>query len=102
MFVGMGISAIFPVLDGLRTFGVQDMEKQMGLSWLVLQGALYIFGAGLYAARIPEAWYPGKFDTLGSSHQIFHVLIVLAVLSHLKGLLKAFDYRHGVMGSMCI
>ncbi|KAK5194018.1 hypothetical protein LTR72_005578 [Exophiala xenobiotica] len=49
MFVGMGISALFPVLDGLRTFGLQAMEKQMGLWWVVLQGALYIFGAGLYA-----------------------------------------------------
>ncbi|KIW92897.1 uncharacterized protein Z519_06746 [Cladophialophora bantiana CBS 173.52] len=102
MFVGMGISAVFPVFDGLRAFGLGDMEKQIGLSWLVLQGALYILGAGLYAARIPEAWYPGKFDTLGSSHQIFHVLIVLAALSHLRGLLKAFDYRHGIMESVCI
>jgi len=49
MFVGMGISAVFPVLDGLTTFGLSAMEKQIGLSWLVLQGALYILGAGLYA-----------------------------------------------------
>ncbi|KIW79335.1 hypothetical protein Z517_05947 [Fonsecaea pedrosoi CBS 271.37] len=102
MFVGMGVSAVFPVLDGLRTFGLGDLENQIGLSWLVLQGALYILGAGLYAARVPEAIYPGKFDTLGSSHQIFHVLIVLAALSHLKGLLKAFDYRHGAMSSVCL
>ncbi|KIW68104.1 hypothetical protein PV04_04071 [Phialophora macrospora] len=102
MFVGMGISAVFPVFEGLRIFGLEDMEKQMGLSWVVLQGALYILGAGLYAARIPEAWYPGKFDTLGSSHQIFHILIVLAALCHLRGLLKAFDYRHGMMGSICV
>jgi adiponectin receptor len=52
--------------------------------------------------RIPEAWYPGKFDRLGSSHQVFHVVIVLAATSHLRGLLKAFDYRHGIMGSICI
>ncbi|EXJ60984.1 hypothetical protein A1O7_05137 [Cladophialophora yegresii CBS 114405] len=102
MFVGMGISAVFPVFDGWSTFGFEDMEKQMGLRWLILQGALYILGAGLYAARVPEAWQPGKFDTLGSSHQIFHILIVLAALSHLQGLLKAFDYRHGIMGSMCV
>lgn len=49
MFVGMGISAVFPVLDGLMTFGLEGMDKQMGLSWLVLQGVLYIVGAGLYA-----------------------------------------------------
>ena len=51
MFVGMGISAVFPVLDGLRTFGFEQMQKQIGLSWLVLQGVLYILGAGLYAVR---------------------------------------------------
>lgn len=52
MFVGMGVSAVFPVLDGLATFGWQDMENQIGLSWLVLQGALYIVGAGLYAVSL--------------------------------------------------
>ena len=49
MFVGMGVSAVFPVLDGLRMFGVRNMENQIGLFWLVLQGGLYILGAGLYA-----------------------------------------------------
>ncbi|KAJ9604594.1 hypothetical protein H2200_010708 [Cladophialophora chaetospira] len=47
MFIGMGISAIFSVFDGLKMFGWEDMEKQIGLSWLVLQGTLYILGAGL-------------------------------------------------------
>ena len=49
MFVGMGLSAVFPVLDGLREFGFEQMRKQMGFLWVVLQGALYILGAGLYA-----------------------------------------------------
>lgn len=31
---------------------------------------------------------------VGSSHQIFHVLILLAAAAHLVGLVKAFDYRH--------
>lgn len=37
---------------------------------------------------------PGKFDIWGSSHQIFHVLVVCAAAAHLMGLLKAFDYEH--------
>ncbi len=49
MFVGMGISAVIPVVDGVKTFGRESMEKQIGLSWVILQGALYILGAGLYA-----------------------------------------------------
>ncbi|OJD19445.1 hypothetical protein AJ78_00619 [Emergomyces pasteurianus Ep9510] len=102
MFVSMGLSAIFPVLHGLSIFGVEQMVKQIGLFWLVLQGALYIIGASIYAARVPERWHPGRFDILGSSHQIFHVLVVLAAVSHLTGLLQAFDYRHSGLALPCL
>lgn len=33
---------------------------QMG--WFYLMGAMYISGAALYAARIPERYFPGKCD----------------------------------------
>ena len=101
MFVALGLSAVFPVLHGLKVYGLHQMHKQIGLSWLVLQGVLYIAGAGIYAARIPEKWHPGRYNLLGSSHQIFHVFVVLAAISHLMGLLKAFDYRHGISSSRC-
>lgn len=29
-------------------------------------GLLYILGAVLYALRVPERWYPGKFDLVVS------------------------------------
>ncbi|MCJ1425473.1 hypothetical protein MMC29_003372 [Sticta canariensis] len=92
MFVAMGLSAVFPVLHGLLLYGMQDMNKQIGLSWVVLQGFLYVLGAAIYAARVPERLHPGTFDVWGSSHQIFHVLIILAAMAHLVGLLKSFDH----------
>ena len=49
-------------------------------------GALYITGAGLYAARIPERFLPGKCDIWFQSHQIFHLLV-----SFLKGV-QSFTY----------
>ncbi|GAD99138.1 haemolysin-III channel protein Izh2, putative [Paecilomyces variotii No. 5] len=101
MFVGMGLSAIFPVVHGLKVFGPDQMARQMGLFWMLLQGFLYILGATIYAARVPERLKPGRFDILGSSHQIFHVLVVLAAVSHLTGLLKAFDYRHSGLAESC-
>lgn len=101
MFVSMGLSAVFPVAHGLVSYGVEQMTRQMGLYWLVLQGFLYILGAGIYAARVPERLRPGKFDILGSSHQIFHVLVVCAAVSHLTGLLQAFDYRHSGIADTC-
>ena len=82
-------------------YGLQQMRSQIGLFWLVLQGLLYIIGAGLYAFRFPESEWPGKFDKIGSSHQIFHVFVVLAAASHLRGLLVAFDHRHGLALSRC-
>ena len=45
---------------------------------------------------MPERWHPGRFDIWGSSHQIFHVLVVLAAATHLVGLLKAFDHEHSI------
>lgn len=49
MFVAMGLSAVFPVLHGVKMFGAAQMQQQIGLSWLVTQGLLYILGAGIYA-----------------------------------------------------
>ncbi|KAF2766435.1 HlyIII-domain-containing protein [Teratosphaeria nubilosa] len=94
MFVAMGLSAVVPVVHGLQKYGVQQMQQQIGLSWLVGQGVLYVSGAAIYAARVPERWQPGRYDIFGSSHQIFHVLVLLAAAVHLVGLLKAFDHEH--------
>ena len=101
MFVSMGLSAVFPVAHGLTLFGTEKMNQLIGLDWVLLQGFLYILGATIYAARVPERFMPGKFDILGSSHQIFHMLVVCAALSHLTGLLSAFDYRHSGLAEGC-
>lgn len=101
MFISMGLSAIFPVCHGVLMYGLRQMRMQIGLDWLLLQGFLYILGAVIYAARVPERLAPGKFDILGSSHQIFHTLVVFAAIAHLVGLLSAFDYRHSFNGGMC-
>ena len=32
-------------------------------------------GFVLFSYRIPERWWPGAFDLVGSSHQLWHVLV---------------------------
>ncbi|OKP07152.1 ADIPOR-like receptor SPBC12C2.09c [Penicillium subrubescens] len=44
--------------------------------------------------KFPERWYPGKFNIYGSSHQLFHILVVFAVVAQLTGILWAFDYNY--------
>ncbi|KAF4550947.1 hemolysin-III-like protein 2 [Elsinoe fawcettii] len=40
MFVFMGISAVLPVGHGVVLYGVEGLERRMGLSWVVRQGVL--------------------------------------------------------------
>ncbi|KAI1866571.1 hypothetical protein JX265_007872 [Neoarthrinium moseri] len=101
MFVGLGVSGVLPVCHGITIYGYHDLEARMGLNWVLFQGFLYIFGAFLYAVRWPERSAPGTFDIWGSSHQLFHILILFAAAAHLKGMLKAYDYHHSIMGAQC-
>ncbi|GAP86022.1 putative mPR-like GPCR protein [Rosellinia necatrix] len=101
MFVGLGLSGVIPVCHGLAIYGYQSLNDRMGLNWVLFQGTLYIFGAFLYAVRWPERTSPGTFDIWGHSHQLFHILILLAAASHFKGMRKAFDYHHSTLGAQC-
>lgn len=49
MFVGLGLSGVLPVIHGVSIYGFWQLDEKMGLRWVMLQGALYIFGAFLYA-----------------------------------------------------
>ena len=49
MFIAMGLSALFPVFHGLYLYGLHRMNQQISLTWLVLEGFLYILGASVYA-----------------------------------------------------
>ncbi|KAF2445063.1 HlyIII-domain-containing protein [Karstenula rhodostoma CBS 690.94] len=100
MFVLMGLSAVFPVFHAQSIYGYSQLRESIGVDWVLLEGFLYILGAAIYAARFPERTRPGRFDIWGSSHQIFHVLVVLAAMSHLVGLIKAFDYEHSSRGGV--
>lgn len=51
MYVAMGLSAVIPVVHGIQIYGIKQLERQMGLSYVVSQGVLYITGAALYAVR---------------------------------------------------
>ena len=52
MFVGLGSSGVVPVLHALSIYGYRQLDARMGLSWVILEGGLYIFGAFLYGVSI--------------------------------------------------
>ncbi|KAK6347175.1 hypothetical protein TWF696_007251 [Orbilia brochopaga] len=102
MFVAMGLSGVLPLLHGMQLRGLAEASRRCGMPWLLAEGVSYIIGAGMYAARVPERWQPGRFDIVGASHQIFHVLVLVGAMCHLAGLVAAFDYAHaGGVGAGC-
>jgi len=42
----------------------------------------YFLGAILYAAKLPERWFPGMFDYVGGSHNIWHLAVLSGILYH--------------------
>jgi len=93
-FVGTGISGFVPLIHGSAIFGFEQMIRQSGMPYYLAEGLLLLLGAFFYATRIPESIRPGTFDIWGNSHQIFHVLVVLATVVQLYGILDAFDYNY--------
>ncbi len=43
---------------------------------------VYLSGAVLYAAKLPERWMPGAFDYVGGSHNIWHIAVLGGILFH--------------------
>ncbi|KAJ5547620.1 hypothetical protein N7513_004854 [Penicillium frequentans] len=93
-FMAMGLSGIAPLIHGIARFGFVQMMKQSGAPFYIAEGLLLGLGAVVYTTRAPESLGPGKFDIFGSSHQIFHVLVVLATTLQLVGILSALDYNY--------
>ncbi|CAH8522415.1 unnamed protein product [Heterobilharzia americana] len=93
LFISLGLSGVIPCTHYILMEGFWEGVSYSALGWLVLMAVLYISGAAIYALRIPERLYPGKFDIWFQSHQIFHVFVVLAALVHLNGILEIAQYR---------
>ncbi|KAF0474621.1 putative hemolysin-III channel protein Izh2 [Gigaspora margarita] len=94
LFVSMGLSAIIPLAHALIIYGFELSVNVISLKWIIMMGVFYLAGALIYGSRIPERWFPGKFDIYGSSHQIFHFFVVAAAFIHYFGVIQAMMYWH--------
>ncbi|TKX25348.1 hypothetical protein C1H76_2581 [Elsinoe australis] len=86
-YVSLATTGFFPVVQLVMT---------RGLDWAIYFYApitksllFYLCGACLYAAKIPERWFPGCFDYVGGSHNIWHVAVLGGILFHYEAM-KAF------------
>jgi adiponectin receptor len=123
LFLAMGLSGIIPIGHGILTFGLTMALKSISLGYMIAMGAFYVVGALIYGnryvikvfpnnekecyscvhvhffIRIPERWYPGKFNiwvcklkTIHPSYVLlsnfFHYLSSLQVIKFSMSLLS--------------
>lgn len=84
LFLLLGSMGLVPfahicVVDGIR---------MASLLYAPVMRALVpdLLGAIAFGAKIPERWMPGKFDLIGSSHNIWHMGIALGIAALYKAL----------------
>lgn len=70
VFMAFGLSGVVPAIHYVYMEGWFNDISRASLGWLVLMGLLYILGAMFYALRIPERWFPGKFDLWVSNNSL--------------------------------
>lgn len=101
LFILLGLAGIMPMFYAARDFGIDQAHRQMGWGYFCLEGVFYMTGVVFYAAKVPERIWPGRFDIVGASHQIFHVMVLFGAAAHLAGIVKAFNFNHHPQTRLC-
>ena len=59
----------------------------------VVAGLCAAIGGVIYSLKVPERYYPLKFDYFGNSHNIFHTLSVVGFLLAMRGSIRMYHER---------
>ncbi|KAG0205913.1 hypothetical protein BGX28_002555 [Mortierella sp. GBA30] len=102
LFLAMGLSGLFPIIHGIVLYGFAMAQRAIALNYMFCMGAAYVFGALVYGSRVPECFFPGKFDNFAASHQIFHICVLIGCAVHFLGVTKAMAFWHDANHSCAI
>lgn len=79
-YVSLSATGFFPVFQLVLTRGpVWAAYFYAPIAKSVL---VYLTGAVLYACKVPERWWPGMFDYVGGSHNLWHIAVLGGILFH--------------------
>ena len=69
----MGCSIVFPLGHKFVQSDLETLVDECAMLYLLAMCIIIVTGTVCYDRRWPECCWPGYFDLVGSSHQIFHV-----------------------------
>ncbi|KAI9751308.1 MAG: hypothetical protein M4579_006124 [Chaenotheca gracillima] len=79
-YISLVITGLIPVIQ-------LNITRGPTWSWyfyapILKSVAVYLCGAIVYASQIPERWWPGGFDYVGGSHNLWHLAVLGGILFH--------------------
>lgn len=89
-YITLSLTGALPIAQLVYTRGV-------AWAWhfyspLTTSVMVYIVGACVYAAKIPERWCPGGItDFVGSSHNLWHLAVIGGILFHFVAMQRFFS-----------
>ncbi|KAI4717104.1 HlyIII-domain-containing protein [Aureobasidium sp. EXF-10727] len=100
--------AFYVTLAGTGGLPVIQLIYTRGVSWAVYFYTpifkslfVYLTGAILYAAKVPERFAPGFFDYFGGSHNIWHFAVLGGILFHYSAMQSFFGDAFRRAESQC-
>ncbi|OQO08998.1 hypothetical protein B0A48_05888 [Cryoendolithus antarcticus] len=87
-YVTLATTGLLPIVQLTIERGYDEMAR--AYSPIVQSLLVYLSGAILYAAKVPERWLPGKFDYAGGSHNIWHLAVLGGILFHYSAMQAFF------------
>lgn len=86
---GLGTaSGLVPAFHFATMMGTENFQGYIALSCVLIALSLMIVGISIFITRFPERRYPKKFDIIGSSHQWWHVCVLLSPYVLYQGLIR--------------
>jgi adiponectin receptor len=87
-YVSLALTGFAPVLQ-------LSLTRGSGWAWefyapIVKSIMVYFVGALVYASQVPERWFPGFFDYLGASHNLWHFAVLGGICFHYVAMQEFF------------
>jgi adiponectin receptor len=88
-YVTLGATGFAPVLQlNMTRGGAWAWEFYAPIAKSI---TVYLVGACVYASKVPERWYPGAFDYIGGSHNLWHFAVLGGILFHYVAMQEFFS-----------
>ena len=88
-FVGLALTGFMPILQLAFSHGLDFVVTFY--SPILKSIMVYFGGAIIYASKIPERWWPGMFDYIGGSHNLWHAAVLGGILFHYTAMQTFFS-----------